>query len=198
MKKYGIIGGTFDPIHFAHLYIADEAKASLELDKIIFMPNGNPPHKSLKKVSEASIRYEMVSEGIKDFEGFTVSDYEIKKNGPSFTYETLQAFKQEDVELFFITGADCLMDLEKWKNIKEIFKVSNFVVFSRPGFTYETLKEQKEYIENKYNTKIIFLNLKDLDISSTDIRERIRLGRNVKFFLPNSVLDIIEREKLYK
>ncbi|MGV3025421.1 nicotinate-nucleotide adenylyltransferase [Clostridium thermobutyricum] len=198
MKKYGIIGGTFDPIHFAHLYIADEAKASLELDKIIFMPNGNPPHKSLKKVSEASIRYEMVSEGIKDFEGFTVSDYEIKKNGPSFTYETLQAFKQEDVELFFITGADCLMDLEKWKNIKEIFKVSNFVVFSRPGFTYETLKEQKEYIENKYNTKIIFLNLKDLDISSTDIRERIRLGRNVKFFLPNSVLDIIERERLYK
>lgn len=198
MKKYGIIGGTFDPIHFAHLYIADEAKASLELDKIIFMPNGNPPHKSLKKVSEASIRYEMVSEGIKDFEGFTVSDYEIKKNGPSFTYETLQAFKQEDVELFFITGADCLMDLEKWKNIKEIFKVSNFVVFSRPGFTYETLKEQKEYIEKKYNTNIIFLNLKDLDISSTDIRERIRLGRNVKFFLPNSVLDIIKREKLYK
>lgn len=198
MKKYGIIGGTFDPIHFAHLYIADEAKASLELDKIIFMPNGNPPHKSLKKVSEASIRYEMVSEGIKDFKGFTVSDYEIKKNGPSFTYETLQAFKQEDVEVFFITGADCLMDLEKWKNIKEIFKVSNFVVFSRPGFTYETLKEQKEYIENKYNTKIIFLNLKDLDISSTDIRERIRLGRNVKFFLPNSVLDIIERERLYK
>lgn len=198
MKKYGIIGGTFDPIHFAHLYIADEAKASLELDKIIFMPNGNPPHKSLKKVSEASIRYEMVSEGIKDFKGFTVSDYEIKKNGPSFTYETLQAFKQEDVELFFITGADCLMDLEKWKNIKEIFKVSNFVVFSRPGFTYETLKEQKEYIEKKYNTNIIFLNLKDLDISSTDIRERIRLGRNVKFFLPNSVLDIIERERLYK
>lgn len=198
MKKYGIIGGTFDPIHFAHLYIADEAKASLELDKIIFMPNGNPPHKSLKKVSEASIRYEMVSEGIKDFKGFTVSDYEIKKNGPSFTYETLQAFKQEDVELFFITGADCLMDLEKWKNIKEIFKVSNFVVFSRPGFTYETLKEQKEYIEKKYNTNIIFLNLKDLDISSTDIRERIRLGRNVKFFLPNSVLDIIKREKLYK
>lgn len=198
MKKYGIIGGTFDPIHFAHLYIADEAKASLGLDKIIFMPNGNPPHKSLKKVSEASIRYEMVSKGIKEFEGFTVSDYEIKKNGPSFTYETLQAFKQEDVELFFITGADCLMDLEKWKNIKEIFKVSNFVVFSRPGFTYETLKEQKEYIEKKYNTNIIFLNLKDLDISSTDIRERIRLGRNVKFFLPNSVLDIIKREKLYK
>ena len=90
------------------------------------------------------------------------------------------------------------MDLEKWKNIKEIFKVSNFVVFSRPGFTYETLKEQKEYIEKKYNTNIIFLNLKDLDISSTDIRERIRLGRNVKFFLPNSVLDIIKREKLYK
>lgn len=198
MKKYGIIGGTFDPIHFAHLYIADEAKTSLGLDKIIFMPNGNPPHKNLNNVSEASIRYEMVSEGIKDFQGFTVSDYEIKKNGPSFTYKTLQAFKQEDVELFFITGADCLMDLEEWENIKEIFNASNFVVFSRPGFTEDSLKEQKEYIEKKYNTNIIFLKLKNLEISSTDIRERIKQGRNVKFFLPNSVLDIIEREKLYK
>lgn len=198
MKKYGIIGGTFDPIHFAHLYIADEAKYSLGLDKVIFMPNGNPPHKSLKAVSEGFLRYEMVCEGIKGLDGFVASDFEIKKNGPSFTYETLQAFKEKDVELFFITGADCLMDLEEWENIKEIFNNANLVVFKRPGFTYEDLKDQKKYIEEKYETKIIFLNLKDLDISSTDIRKRIKENRNVKFFLPNGVLDIIKREKLYK
>ncbi|WP_297634037.1 nicotinate-nucleotide adenylyltransferase [uncultured Clostridium sp.] len=198
MKKYGIIGGTFDPIHFAHLYIADEAKYSLGLDKVIFMPNGNPPHKALKEVSEGFLRYEMVCEGIKGLDGFIASDYEIKRDEPSFTYKTLQAFKEKDVELFFITGADCLMDLEEWENIKEIFNNANLVVFKRPGFTFEDLKEQKKYIEEKYETKIIFLNLKDLDISSTDIRKRIKENRNVKFFLPNGVLDIIKREKLYK
>lgn len=198
MKKYGIIGGTFDPIHFAHLYIADEAKYSLGLDKVIFMPNGNPPHKSLKAVSEGFLRYEMVCEGIKGLDGFIASDYEIKRDEPSFTYKTLQAFKEKDVELFFITGADCLMDLEEWENIKEIFNNANLVVFKRPGFTFEDLKEQKKYIEEKYETEIIFLNLKDLDISSTDIRKRIKEDRNVKFFLPNGVLDIIKREELYK
>lgn len=198
MKKYGIIGGTFDPIHFAHLYIADEAKYSLGLDKVIFMPNGNPPHKSLKAVSEGFLRYEMVCEGIKGLDGFVASDYEIKRDEPSFTYKTLQAFKEKDVELFFITGADCLMDLEEWENIKEIFNNANLVVFKRPGFTFEDLKEQKKYIEEKYETEIIFLNLKDLDISSTDIRKRIKEDRNVKFFLPNGVLDIIKREELYK
>ncbi|MGL5650018.1 MAG: nicotinate-nucleotide adenylyltransferase [Clostridium sp.] len=198
MKRFGIIGGTFDPIHIAHLYIADAAMEELHLDEVIFMPNGNPPHKSLKKVTEGALRYEMVCEGIKGIEGFTSSDYEVKKATPSYTYETLQVFKEKDVELFFISGADCLMELESWAKIDEIFKVANLVVFKRPGFNDRELEKQKKYIENKYKTKIIFLNLRDLDISSTDIRKRIKENRNVKFFLPNRVLDIIEREELYK
>ncbi|MGL4847550.1 MAG: nicotinate-nucleotide adenylyltransferase [Clostridium sp.] len=198
MKSVGIIGGTFDPIHIAHLYIADSAMEELKLDEVIFIPNGNPPHKAFKQVTEGVLRYEMVCEGIKGIKGFIASDYEVKKITPSYTYETLQVFEEKDVELFFISGADCLMELETWANVDEIFKVANLVVFKRPGFKEEDLEKQKKYIEEKYKTKILFLNLKDLDISSTDIRKRVKEDRNVKFFLPNGVLDIIEREKLYK
>ena len=197
MKKYGIIGGTFDPIHNAHLYIAYEAKLNLGLDKVIFVPNGSPPHKSLKKVTGASLRYEMVKEAIKDFEDFEVSDYEINKKELSYTYKTLEHFKSNDIELYFITGADCLFDLDKWKNVSEIFSLCNFVVFKRPGFKEEDLLKQKEIAEEKYNGKITFLNVLDLEISSTDIRKRIGEGKRVDFFVPKEVLKIIEREKVY-
>lgn len=197
MKKYGIIGGTFDPIHNAHLYIAYEAKLKLGLDKVIFVPNGSPPHKSLKKVTGASLRYEMVKEAIKDFEDFEVSDYEINKKELSYTYKTLEHFKSNDIELYFITGADCLFDLDKWKNVSEIFSLCNFVVFTRPGFKEEDLLKQKEIAEKKYNGKITFLNVLDLEISSTDIRKRIGEGKRVDFFVPKEVLKIIEREKVY-
>ena len=93
MKKYGIIGGTFDPIHNAHLYIAYEAKELLGLDKVIFIPNGSPPHKDNKNITGASLRYRMVLEAIKDFEDFEVSKYEIEKKELSYTYKTLEHFK---------------------------------------------------------------------------------------------------------
>ncbi|MGG7076471.1 nicotinate-nucleotide adenylyltransferase [Clostridium sardiniense] len=197
MKKYGIIGGTFDPIHNAHLYIAYEAKVKLGLDKVIFIPNGSPPHKTLSNVTGASLRYEMVKEAIKDFEDFEVSDYEIEKRELSYTYKTLKHFNSDDVMLYFITGADCLVDLDKWKNVSEIFSLCNFVVFTRPGFKEEDLQKEKEEAERKYNGRIIFLNILDLEISSTDIRRRIREGKKVDFFVPKEVLKIIEREKLY-
>lgn len=200
MKRYGIIGGTFDPIHFAHLYIAYEAKEKLSLDKIIFMPNGSPPHKRNKRVTEASLRYKMVLEAIKGYEGFEVSDFEILKEGLSYTYQTLEYLKKKyiDAELFFITGADCLINLDKWVRVDRILNSANLVVFDRPGFREKDLIEEKKLVENKYDKKITFLNLKDLDISSTDIRERIKEGKRVDFFLPEEVKTIIEKNKLYK
>lgn len=197
MKKYGIIGGTFDPIHNAHLYIAYEAKKRLNLDKIIFIPNGSPPHKLNKKVTGASLRYEMVKEAIKDFEDFEVSDYEIEKEELSYTYKTLEYFNKDNVELYFITGADCLVSLHKWKNVTEIFSLCNFVVFTRPGFKEADLKKEKELAEKKYNGEIIFLNVLNLEISSTEIRKRIENGDRVDFFVPERVMKVIEREKLY-
>ncbi|EES50393.1 UNVERIFIED_ORG: nicotinate-nicotinamide nucleotide adenylyltransferase [Clostridium botulinum] len=198
MKRYGIIGGTFDPIHYGHLYIAYEAKKQLRLDKIIFMPAGNPPHKEGKKITSAKLRYEMVKSSIKDFSGFSISKYEIEKKGFSYTYETLEHFKNNDVELFFITGADCLMDIEKWESSDKILSLSNLVVFSRGGFSNKELIKQKEYIEKKYHVSIILLTLKRLEISSTDIRERIKNKERVDFFVPQPIIKLIEENNLYK
>ena len=197
MKKYGIIGWTFDPIHNAHLYIAYEAKELLGLDKVIFIPNGSPPHKDNKNITGASLRYRMVLEAIKDFEDFEVSKYEIEKKELSYTYKTLEHFKEDDVELYFITGADCLVDLDKWKNVSEIFSLCKFVVFTRPGFKEEDLIEEKKRAEKKYNGEIIFLNILDLEISSTDIRKRISEGKRIDFFVPKRVINLIEKENIY-
>lgn len=197
MKKIGIIGGTFNPIHLAHLYIAYEAKCQLNLDKVIFMPAGSPPHKKNEDILEAPLRYEMVLEAIKKYEDFEISNYEIEKEGFSYTYETLENFKSKDNILYFITGADCLINIEKWKNPDRIFKTSKLVVFNRPGYDKESLKLQKNEIEKKYNTSINFLDIMDLEISSTMIRDRIKDGKKIDFFIPKEVLDFIRKNNIY-
>jgi len=197
MKKIGILGGTFNPIHLAHLYIAYEAKNQLNLDKVIFIPAGNPPHKKDKKIIEASLRYNMVCEAIKNYEDFEISKYEVEKEGYSYTFETLKQFKAKDNELYFITGADCLMDIEEWKSPEEIFKLSKFVVFNRAGYNKKNLRIQKDKIEKKFNTTINFLDIIDLEISSSMIRKRIDEGKRVDFFLPKEVLSYIEKNNIY-
>ncbi|MGG7176764.1 nicotinate-nucleotide adenylyltransferase [Clostridium paraputrificum] len=198
MKKLGIIGGTFDPIHLAHIYIAEEAKRKLNLDKIIFMPAGSPPHKTNKRITGASLRFNMVKTAIEGKEGFEVSDYEIKKQGMSYTYETLEHFRESNREIYFITGADCLMDLEKWRGVDKIFELCKFVVFTRPGFNNLELMEQKKRVESKYKGEVIFLEVSERNISSTDIRKKIRDGEKVDKFLDKKVLKIIEEENLYR
>lgn len=201
MKRYGIIGGTFDPIHYAHLYIAYEAREQLKLDKVIFMPAGKQPLKTDKNVTDSNLRYEMVNMAIEPFDEFSISNYEIEKQGLSFTYETLDYLKNigtEEKELFFITGADCLMDIEKWKNVSGIFSLCTLVVFYRGGYNKELLFNQKKKIENKYNGNIVILDLKELEISSTDLRKRISEGKKVEFFIPEKVIDFINKNNLYK
>jgi len=197
MKKIGIIGGTFNPIHLAHLYIAYEAKCQLNLDKVIFMPAGSPPHKKNERILEASLRYKMVEEAIKKYEDFEISNYEIEKKDFSYTYETLEYLQTKDNELYFITGADCLINIEKWKNPDRIFKISNLVVFNRPGYDKEQLKLQKNEIEKKYNTSINFLDIMDLEISSSMIRDRIKEGKRIDFFISKEVLDFIKKNNIY-
>lgn len=195
--KIGIIGGTFNPIHLAHLYIAYEAKCQLNLDKIIFIPTGSPPHKKDMEILEASLRYNMVYEAIKNYEDFEISDYEIEKKGLSYTFETLEHFKNDDNELYFITGADCLMDIEKWKYPEKIFELCNFVVFNRAGYSKKNLRIQKEKIQQKFNTNITFLDIIDLEISSSMIRNRIKEGKRIDFFMPREVLEYIITNNLY-
>lgn len=198
MKRYGIMGGTFNPIHLAHLYIAYEAKEQLNLDTIIFMPAGNPPHKKNNSIIDSSFRVEMVKLAIEDYENFEISNYEIEKQGLSFTYETLAELKKDDVELYFIAGGDSLMDIETWKKPDYILRDCNFVVFNRGKFSIEELEKQKRKLEEKYYANIILLNVSNIDISSSMIRERLEEGKRVDFFLPNKVLKYIIDNDLYE
>ena len=200
MKRYGMMGGTFNPIHLAHLYIAYEAKEALNLDKVIFMVSGNPPHKKESSVIDSNYRYDMVKMAIKDYSGFEISDYEIQKQGYSYTYETLKYLKgdEEDVELFFIAGADSLMDIEKWKKPELVLSNCTFVAFNRGEYTKEALENQKKKLQDKYNSNIILLDISNLDISSSMIRERIINGKRVDFFMPDKVTEYIKQNHLYR
>ena len=198
MCRVGIIGGTFDPIHLAHIYIAEEAKKKLNLDKVIFMPAGIQPLKTDKKVTEASLRLEMVQKAIEGKIGFEASDYEIKKEGKSYTYKTLEHFYKEYKDLYFITGADCLLDIDKWKEIEKIFSLCKFVVFTRPGYNNNELVNKKRFVEEKYNGDIILLEVPGIHISSTEIREKIINNEKVDDILPAVVLDIIKEKGLYR
>jgi nicotinate-nucleotide adenylyltransferase len=204
MKRYGIIGGTFDPIHNAHLYIAYEAKEQLNLDEVIFMPAGKQPFKANNIVTDSKLRYEMVKIAIESFNEFSVSKYEIEKGGLSFTYETLQYFEEksnienQEKELFFITGADCLVSIEQWRDVQKIFSLATLVVFARDGISEKEITEKKQRIEEKYNGEIIILDLKQLEISSTDIRERVNQNSRIDFFVPPKVVDMIYKNGLYK
>ncbi len=162
------------------------------------MPAGSPPHKDTKGILKASLRYDMVKMAIASYKDFEISDYEIKKQGYSYTFETLNYLSSPDNKIFFITGADCLMDIEKWREPEKILSTCNFVVFNRSGYNKELLINQKEKIEKKYKTNISFLDTIDLEISSSMVRERIKNNKRVDFFVPKEVLDFIKKNQLYE
>jgi nicotinate-nucleotide adenylyltransferase len=198
--KKAIFGGTFDPIHIGHVHIAYEALYNLHMDKIIFMPAGNPPHKTSKKIIDSKIRYQLVKKAIEKENRFEISDYEINKKENSYTYETLELFNELDssIEWYFLVGADSLMDLGYWKNVGRMLDNCKLIVYNRAGFKKEEVLKQKLHIEQKFNVKIIFLDMSIIDISSTNIRNNIKIGRNVNYLLPEGVEEIIHKLKLYK
>jgi len=198
--KKAIFGGTFDPIHIGHIHIAYEALYNLHLDKILFMPAGNPPNKINKNITDAAIRYDLVKKAIEYESNFEISDYEIMKKEYSYTYKTLERFSklQNDIEWYFLIGGDSLMDLDNWKNVDIILNSCKLVVYNRAGYTVEEVLKEKKRIEQKFNNKIIFLNMPIIDISSTNIRKNIKAGRNVNYLLPKGVDKIISKLQLYK
>lgn len=199
MVKKGIIGGTFDPVHNGHIEIANEAVNLLDLEKLLFIPAGNPPHKTDKIITNADLRICMLNMAIRNINKFELCTYEVDRGGLSFTYETLSYLKHKEpnTEWYFITGADCLMQLESWKNVNIIMSFCNFVVFTRPGYDLHELYIQKKMIEKKYNKEIIFFESANINISSSDIRYMIKNNKDIKGLVPREVKEIITEKKLY-
>lgn len=190
--KIGIMGGTFNPIHNAHLIIARYAMEQYELDKVIFMTSGNPPHK--KDVLDKAIRHEMTAMGVGD--EFEVSDYEIRKEQRSYTVHTLMHFKKINPsdELFFLIGEDSLNDIGEWYHPEEILRMCTLLVFPRESQESLNLKISKSNLSDR----IFAIDAPVFGLSSTMIRERIKDGKSVRHMLPDSVLKYIEENELYK
>lgn len=197
-KKIGIMGGTFDPIHYGHLVIANEVLDKYNMERIVFIPAGRPPHKKGPQASSQD-RFFMTNLATLSNDRFIVSDIEIKKPEMSYTINTITTLTRnyENAELYFITGMDALVDLPNWYRADELLKLCKFIAVKRPG--YNTLEIEKKFNEilDKYNEQIELLQVPMLQISSTDIRKRIQTGRSVKYLLPDTVEDYIIKNKLY-
>ncbi|WP_130806565.1 nicotinate-nucleotide adenylyltransferase [Senegalia massiliensis] len=200
IKKLGIMGGTFNPIHIGHLMIAEQSRKKFNLDKVIFIPTGSPPHKDEKQLANALDRYIMTILATSDNNNFMVSDIETNRYKTSYTVDTLELLSQKykDSELFFITGADSILDIENWKNTNKLLNICTFIAATRPGYNVENVMAQIRKLEEKYNKKISYLTIAPVDISSTQIRKRIFEGETIKYMTPDPVINYIYNKNLYK
>lgn len=189
VARIGILGGTFDPIHNGHLYLAGEALKKLRLDEIIFIPTYRTPHKIGVKITSALHRYSMVKLAVTGIKGLKVSDIEIKRRGHSYSVDTLLRLRRKTgkaSEIFFITGSDSLKDIDRWKGLDQILKLCRFVVVKRPGFRIENQRPE-----------FIVMSVKAKDISASCIRERVKQDRPISNFVPQKVQDYIKNNRLY-
>jgi nicotinate-nucleotide adenylyltransferase len=187
--KIGILGGTFNPIHIGHLILAEEAREKLGLDRIIFVPTYLPPHKDNNDIAAATHRYKMIKLVIKTNRFLAVSDIEIKRDGRSYTIDTIKEFKKlyGNDELYFIIGSDLLKYLDEWKDLNEIIKMVNFVVATRPGYP---LEEIPAYIST--------MAIRAVDVSAFEIRKAIKENKSFRYLVPDAVFSYINKNKLYR
>lgn len=198
--KIGIMGGTFDPIHTGHLVTAEAVRVEYELDKVLFIPAANPPHKQHFHVETSVHRYMMTVMATSSNPHFYVSSIEIERPGISYTIDTvLELIKQygENTELYFIVGSDAVQELASWKDIDHLLELCHFIAANRPGSIY-TLDDTINHLGVKGCKRIHSLPTLELEISSTDIREKVRQGRSIKYIVPESVESYILKENLYR
>jgi nicotinate-nucleotide adenylyltransferase len=216
-QRLGIIGGTFNPIHYGHLAAAEEVRDRLKLDRILFIPSFLPPHKQEEDMPSAVQRLEMVRLAVSGNSHFKVSDIEVKRGGKSYTIDTIEVLllQHPGTELYFITGLDSFLDIQTWKDWERLLKLCFFVVLSRPGYSFADLarivfmkdsvpdlaaldrQEIAQITMKSDNLKIYLERISLYDISSTDIRTRLRQARTIKYHLPEAVEHYIIENKLY-
>ncbi len=201
MKRIGIIGGTFDPIHYGHLILAEQARVEASLDQVIFIPAMVQPFKMNTKISDGDDRYEMVRKAITGNPYFSVSRMELDREGISYTIRTLNECKLkfgDETELYFIMGTDAFLNLEKWYAAEDLLNEFAFIIGTRPGYKEKELKTMIGNLRAQYGTNIVEINNSEVEISSTDIKDRIRAGKSIKYLVPEQVEEYIYRNELYQ
>ena len=200
-KRIGIMGGTFDPIHIGHLILGETAYHQFHLDNVLFMPAGNPPHKQDRENRATdSQRVEMVRLAIASNPHFTLSMEEMHREGYSYTYRTLERLKKRypDTEYYFILGADSLYTFDEWKEPARILGACTILVGTRNHTSDEKLDRVIEHLEEKYHGQIEKLESLNIDISSKMIRSLIEKGRSLAYYVPDQVIEYIQKNNIYK
>lgn len=196
--RIGICGGTFDPIHMGHLLIAEAAREQLQLSRVLFIPNGNPPHKQGAVMADAAHRMEMVRLAVADNPYFIPDDREIRA-GVAYAVDTLTQLRQGNPsdEYVYIIGGDTLPELTTWRRYEELFRLCRFAVYPREGFSQEDIQAEAERLHERYALEYDLLSGPRFDLSSTDLRERIERDASLRYLLPADVWRYIENNGLY-
>ena len=200
MKKVGILGGTFDPIHIGHLVLAQAAFEQLELDFVRIIPAGIPPHKIGRKCASKEQRLEMTNLAISRDPHFVLDTIEIDKETPSYTCETLALLHDlhPDEDYYFIIGQDSLNTFHTWYKPDAIASLAHIVAADRPGYDKSQMESVLEENRKMFNGDFICIECPDIQISSTDVRNRMASGSSIRYLVPEKVFDYIQEEGLYK
>jgi nicotinate-nucleotide adenylyltransferase len=193
------MGGTFDPIHFGHLVTAEEALVQFNLDRVVFMPTGNPALKVREDVTLAEDRYLMSVLATASNPDFDVSRMEVDRPGLTYTVDTLRALRDSrgtSTQLFFITGADAVWEIVTWHDAEKVADLATFIGATRPGYDLDAARRAHEDAETRF--RIEYVEVPALAISSTDIRQRVRAGRSIRYLTPEPVVTHIEKRGLYR
>lgn len=193
------MGGTFDPIHYGHLVTAEAARGEYELDHVLFLPTGISPQKDPSFVSDAEHRYQMTIFATLTNPYFGVSRVDIDREGVTYTIDTLRLLSQQfgpDTQLFFITGADVIAEIVAWKNSDELIQLSEFIAATRPGYNFKPEHIDSWFFQRHKN--LHQLKVPAMAISSTDIRNRVRKGKSIRYLVPETVEYYIHKNNLYQ
>ncbi|HTD48491.1 MAG TPA: nicotinate-nucleotide adenylyltransferase [bacterium] len=202
MSKIGIMGGTFDPIHYGHLVTAGEARWQFGLAQVVFVPNRHPPHKEPREVSDPEHRYLMTFLATVTNAHFTVSRIEIDRSGPSYAIDTIRELRRtrDGDDLYYITGADALQQIlhGEWRETEQLLGLCRFIAASRPGYPVDSsVWSSANHRLGDRLRNVQTMEIPAMAISSTDIRARVRDGRPVKYLLPEAVEEYIAKHRLY-
>ena len=197
--RLGIMGGTFDPIHIGHLACAEQVREAYRLDAVIFVPAGNPVFKRDQQVTAAEHRLAMCRLAVRSNPAFDASAIEIERGGDTYTVDTLRQLRKhypENVELHFITGADAVFSIVKWRESSEIARLARLIGVTRPG--YELSAEKKRYLAERSDFSVSYTEVTALAISSSDLRERVRSAKSIRYLTMQNVHDYIAEYGLYR
>ena len=203
-KGNGILlfGGTFDPIHHGHLLVSRWAAEQLAVARVVLIPSAVPPHKVGTQVTAALDRMQMAQRAVEGDDVFEVSDCELQREGPSFTLDTLRHFRRlypDDINLYWLIGADSLPELAGWHEVKRLVDECTIVTAARPGFDTGDLSALDAVLEEPQIRRIRqhVLNVPQMEISSTEIRDRVRQGQSIRYLVPAPVAEYIHKQRLY-